>query len=192
MSASARLQVSRALPTTKRDMPEVSTGAAAVSQEEAGSEQIRRDYSPHPCHPCRMRGHHRYLVGGLVVLAAMTGGVVTMAGTADDLRICPAPNFHDGDALRCGHRGRSMRLYAIDAPEMPGACRPGRQCTPGDPFASRDHLVSLARGHTVTYRQVDTDRYGRPVVQAFAGGRDLSCQMVADGFAVEWYGRLEC
>jgi len=85
-----------------------------------------------------------------------------------------------------------MRLYAIDAPEMPGACRAGRVCTPGDPFAARDHLEGLARGRVVTWRQVDSDRYGRRVVQAFADGEDLSCAMVADGFAVERYGRLSC
>jgi len=40
---------------------------------------------------------------------------------SSDLIGCPQPNHHDGDALRCGYHGRSMRLYAIDAPEMPGA-----------------------------------------------------------------------
>jgi endonuclease YncB( thermonuclease family) len=105
---------------------------------------------------------------------------------------CPQPNHHDGDALRCGYHGRSMRLYAIDAPEMPGACRVGRWCVPGDPFASRDHLASLTAGHSVTYRVLTHDRYGRPVVQAFADGRDISCDMVRDGFAIERYGKLRC
>lgn len=105
---------------------------------------------------------------------------------------CRNVYHHDGDAIRCGGKGRSMRLYAIDAPEMPGACRPGRQCTPGDPYASRDHLRALTAGKAVECRQLDTDRYGRPVVQCFAGGADLSCSMVRDGFAVERYGKLEC
>ncbi|QYE35241.1 thermonuclease family protein [Polymorphobacter sp. PAMC 29334] len=85
-----------------------------------------------------------------------------------------------------------MRLYAIDAPEMPGACRPGRRCTPGDPYASRDHLTALTTGKAVKCRQLDVDHYGRRVVQCFAASVDLSCRMVADGFAVERYGRLEC
>lgn len=85
-----------------------------------------------------------------------------------------------------------MRLYAIDAPEMPGACRPGRQCTPGDPFAARDHLRALTAGKTVMCRQVDSDRYGRKVLQCFADRIDLSCQMVRDGYAVERYGHLNC
>lgn len=138
-----------------------------------------------------MRPHHKSLVGGLVALGLAAGGIMACAGPADGLQGCPVPRFHDGDALACGP-GRSMRLYAIDAPEMPGACRPGRQCTPGDPFAARDHLAGLASGKKVQWRQVDTDRYGRLVVQAFADGEDLSCAMVEDGFAVERYGKLKC
>jgi endonuclease YncB( thermonuclease family) len=109
-----------------------------------------------------------------------------------DTFACPMPYHHDGDAIRCGGAGRSMRLYGIDAPEMPGACRPGRQCTPGDPYASRDHLNSLTAGRPIQCEQVDTDRYGRAVVRCWADGVDLSCRMVRDGFAIERYGRLKC
>lgn len=105
---------------------------------------------------------------------------------------CLAPEHHDGDAIRCGSKGRSMRLYGIDAPEMPGACRRGRLCTPGDPFASRDHLRRLTAGRDVVCRQVDRDRYGRAIVRCEADGRDLSCSMVQGGFAVRRYGPLSC
>lgn len=105
---------------------------------------------------------------------------------------CRLPTHHDGDAIRCDGERRSKRLASIDAPEMPGACRPGRACTPGDPYASRDHLSSLTRGKAVKCRQIDTDHYGRDIVQCFADGVDLSCRMVRDGYAVERYGRLDC
>lgn len=108
------------------------------------------------------------------------------------LLLCLAPTHHDGDALRCKGQTRSMRLYAIDAPEMPGACRKGRQCTPGDPIRSRDYLRAFTFGKRVTYRIVDRDRYGRDVVQAFADGRDLSCAMVKAKMAVQRYGKLRC
>lgn len=95
-----------------------------------------------------------------------------------------------------------MRLEAIDAAEMPGACIRGRVCTPGDPFAARDHLASLSRGKNVRCRHVDangersgfqeTDHYGRRIARCFAADVDLSCQMIADGFAVERYGKLQC
>lgn len=85
-----------------------------------------------------------------------------------------------------------MRMYGIDAPEMPGACRPGRACTLGDPYASRDHLAKLTAGKSVRCEQKDTDVYGRRVVRCTADAVDLSCAMVADGYAVERYAPLNC
>ena len=114
---------------------------------------------------------------------------------------CRAPKHHDGDAVTCEGQ-KSMRLDSIDAPEMPGACRAGRECTAGDPFAARDHLASLTRARDVQCRHVDADRrragfqetdhYGRRIARCFADGIDVSCRMVADGFAVERYGKLDC
>jgi uncharacterized membrane protein YsdA (DUF1294 family) len=119
-------------------------------------------------------------VPGLVILAAAAGFA------------CFNPTHHDGDAIRCAGDARSMRLYGIDAPEMPGSCRPGRACTPGDPYASRDHLAGLTTGKTVRCDQMDTDAYGRRVVRCRADAADISCAMVADGYAVERYSRLDC
>lgn len=85
-----------------------------------------------------------------------------------------------------------MRMHAIDAPEMPGACRPGRQCTPGDPYAARDYLRRLTKGRDVKCEEKDVDAYGRMVVRCTADGRDLGCAMVEGGHAVERYGRLNC
>lgn len=115
-----------------------------------------------------------------------------VSASAPDLFECRSPTHHDGDAIRCAGQSRSMRLTSIDAPEMPGSCRPGRQCTPGDPYAARDHLASLTRGRAVRCREVDVDHYGRQIVQCFADNVDLSCRMVADGYAVERYRRLSC
>ena len=105
---------------------------------------------------------------------------------------CSNPSHHDGDAIRCAGEGKAMRLYGIDAPEMPGACRPGRDCTPGDPYAAREQLAALTRGRSVTCEQVDTDHYGRRIVRCSANGVDLGCSMVASGRAVERYGDLGC
>jgi endonuclease YncB( thermonuclease family) len=103
-----------------------------------------------------------FLRGDKSAIVADFSGV--KSETISHLIDCPQPNHHDGDALRCGYHGRSMRLYAIDAPEMPGACRPGRWCVPGDPYASRDHLASLTSGKRVTFRVLDHNRYGRAIV----------------------------
>lgn len=149
-----------------------------------------------------MQRHQKPLVGGLAMLGALGLGIVGCAerdrllrqdvAPVADTFPCPTPYHHDGDAIRCGGKGRSDRLYAIDAPEMPGACRPGRECTPGDHYASRDHLRALTAGKAVECRQIDLDRYGRKIVRCLVGENDLSCAMVQDGFAVERYGRLSC
>ena len=91
-----------------------------------------------------MKPHHKPLVGALAMLGALGVGIVGWAEmpraidrkseAPSNLFPCPNPYHHDGDAIRCGHEGRSDRLYAIDAPEMPGACRPGRECSPGRSF----------------------------------------------------------
>ena len=59
-----------------------------------------------------------------------------------------------------------MRLYGIDTPQMPGACRAGRACTSGDPSAARDHLKNLTTGKLVECRAPGADRYRRKVVGA--------------------------
>ena len=103
---------------------------------------------------------------------------------------CQAVRVTDGDTFRCD--GTRIRLYGIDAPELPGHCRKGRNCTPGDPFASTDNLAALLRQGQVQCRAVDVDVYGRTVALCSAGRADLSCSQLAGGFAVRRYGSLSC
>ena len=110
--------------------------------------------------------------------------------SGEDKFACSDPIIIDGDTLRCG--STRIRLSSIDAPEMPGHCRPGRECTPGDPYASTGNLQSLVSGQTVECRQVDTDHYGRAVARCSVQGQDLSCAQVEGGFAVNRYGFLAC
>ncbi|MFZ4109057.1 MAG: DUF1294 domain-containing protein [Polymorphobacter sp.] len=131
------------------------------------------------------------MIAGAAVTACAPAAAAPATTTGTSFA-CPAPRHHDGDAIRCRGGSKSMRLFGIDAPEMPGACRPGRACTPGDAFAARDYLAALTAGHAVTCEQLDTDRYDRAIVRCAADGADLSCAMVAGGHAVERYGRLAC
>lgn len=103
---------------------------------------------------------------------------------------CAHPQVVDGDTLRCG--STRVRLSGIDAPELPGHCRPGRDCTPGDPYASTDNLRQLIGGGSIDCRQTDIDDYGRVVALCSAAGRDLSCEQVRGGFAVKRYAPLSC
>lgn len=88
--------------------------------------------------------------------------------------ICEAPAIVDGDTIRCEGRGR-IRLSGIDAPELPGHCRKGRLCAPGDPEAARLSLEWALRYGPWRVMPVTTDRFGRIVGMVHAGKYDLSC-----------------
>jgi endonuclease YncB( thermonuclease family) len=109
---------------------------------------------------------------------------------APDEFLCRHATVTDGDTLRCGEM--RVRLASIDAPELPGHCRPGRTCVPGDPFASTENLRRIVQGRDLDCRKVDIDRYSRTVAFCAIGGRDLSCAQVRGGFAVIRYGQLSC
>ncbi|MCU0892446.1 MAG: DUF1294 domain-containing protein [Sandarakinorhabdus sp.] len=120
----------------------------------------------------------------LILAAAAAAAVGSFA--------CENPRHHDGDNVRCDGLKPAIRLEGIDAPEMPGACRPGRECTPGDPFAARDALRALTQGRSVICTQQDRDRYGRIIARCSADGIDLSCAMIAAGHAVPRYVTIDC
>lgn len=87
----------------------------------------------------------------------------------------------DVDTLRCGRE--RIRLLGIDAPEMPGHCRRGRQCVEGDPFASKAALAAaIARGPATIERR-GRDRYGRTLARVRVNGVDLSAAQVRSGMA---------
>lgn len=87
----------------------------------------------------------------------------------------------DGDTIRCGEE--RIRLLGIDTPEKPGACRPGRDCVPGDPFASTQSLVAAMEKGPLSIIRMGEDRYGRTLALVRAGETDLSCHQLAEGGA---------
>lgn len=132
------------------------------------------------------------VVFGTVFFSPSSGPNETFALTTEQPAFsCTSPYHHDGDNIRCPD-GPKGRLYGIDAPEMPGACKPGRRCTPGDPIASRDHLRSLTVAKEVRCFQRDVDVYGRVIVQCRTGDIDLSCAQIKSGHAVARYGQVQC
>lgn len=88
----------------------------------------------------------------------------------------------DGDTIRCG--SERIRLLGIDAPEMPGHCRQGRMCAPGDPLASKAAIATLLRRRPLTIMRIGRDRYGRTLALVSAGGQDLSCAQLRSGQAI--------
>ena len=87
----------------------------------------------------------------------------------------------DGDTLRCG--AERLRLVGIDAPELPGHCRDGRNCAPGDPLASKAALERASQGTVVIERQ-GRDVHDRTLARVRVNGVDLSCAQLAGGHAI--------
>ncbi|MBP6031025.1 MAG: thermonuclease family protein [Sphingobium sp.] len=96
----------------------------------------------------------------------------------------------DGDTLRCGEE--RIRLVGIDAPELPGHCRPGRMCAPGDPYAATSGLSDMVRS-TMPIQRYGVDKYGRTIAALEGTQGDLSCAQLRDGNAIykpQWDDRL--
>jgi endonuclease YncB( thermonuclease family) len=117
------------------------------------------------------------------VLGTMVGIVPNMAGPlvassqSEPLSACFVT---DGDTLRCG--GERIRLLGIDAPELAGHCRPGRQCVEGDPIDASRSLAEALRG-ALHIRRVRVDHYGRTLATIDSAVGDLSCWQLAHGQA---------
>jgi endonuclease YncB( thermonuclease family) len=110
--------------------------------------------------------------------------------------ICQAPRAVDGDTIRCANLSVRVRLIGIDAPELPGHCRKGRRCTPGDGRRARQALQQLLFSGPVEISVRGRDRYGRLLARVTittrAGRLDANCQMIASGHAVPRYSPLRC
>lgn len=87
----------------------------------------------------------------------------------------------DGDTIRCGDE--RIRLLGIDAPELPGHCRSGRDCAPGDPYASTNSLSAAMTGQ-LTIKRVGEDHYGRTLAMVAGSEGDLSCWQLGHGQAI--------
>lgn len=106
--------------------------------------------------------------------------------------ICQAPVAVDGDSVRCANIGKLVRMAGIDAPELPGHCRRGRVCAPGDGAASKAALAELLARGPVFITPSGRDKYGRIVARVTAGQVDLSCKMITLGKAIPRYTPLDC
>lgn len=98
--------------------------------------------------------------------AAASPSVPAERAARGAVTVCQSPRAIDGDTLRCANLPASVRLLAIDAPELPGHCRKGRACAPGDPHASRAALAALLQRGRITLELVGTDRWGRNLAVA--------------------------
>jgi len=123
----------------------------------------------------------------IVAAAALLGGLIGAAPSflftpdavaADAVTDCTVV---DGDTLRCV--AERIRLLGIDAPELPGHCAQGRDCAPGNPFASTESLRT-ALTPPLRIERVGKDRYGRTLALVAGAKGDLSCWQLAHGQAI--------
>jgi len=129
------------------------------------------------------------LLAGAAVIGTAVGVAPSFVGTSGTperpIAHAPAPltacRVVDGDTLRCD--GERIRLLGIDAPELPGHCAQGRDCAPGDPFASTESL-RRALQPPLGIQRVGTDRYGRTLALISSKGGDLSCWQLRERQAI--------
>lgn len=129
------------------------------------------------------------VIGGAAIVGLGIGSLSTR-GTAEPVGTAAAYGsvatncrVVDGDTLHCD--GGRIRLLGIDAPELPGHCASGRDCAPGDPYASTESLSEgLGDGRQVRIQDVGTDRYGRTLALAMGRSEDLSCWQLEHGQAI--------
>lgn len=115
-----------------------------------------------------------------LILAAAIGGLVAAAPPArpqTDLRVI------DGDTIV--HRGETVRLRGLDAPEIHGRCERETRLA----HQARARLERLLSGGLVVVPQ-GRDRYGRTLaVVRDARGRDVAQILIAEGLARPYDGR---
>ena len=136
----------------------------------------------------RARRRSLLVAVGLLAGAGVVGGLVGAGSVA--LPPIGAPTYDDGvsgciatdgDTIRCGNE--RIRLLGIDAPELPGHCREGRRCAPGDPYAATTSLRKAIAGK-VHIERLGTDRYGRTIAAVSNNDGDLSCMQLRNRNAI--------
>lgn len=118
------------------------------------------------------------VVGGLVGAGSIALPSIGGPTRGDRVSGCTAT---DGDTIRCGNE--RIRLLGIDAPELPGHCREGRRCAPGDPYAATTSLRKAIAGD-VHIERVGKDHYGRTIAAVSNNDGDLSCMQLRNRNAV--------
>jgi uncharacterized membrane protein YsdA (DUF1294 family)/endonuclease YncB( thermonuclease family) len=109
---------------------------------------------------------------------------------------CFNPAHRDGESVRCGDRAAVMRLYGIKAPPPITSCNSNFNCADDPGTLARDHLAELTRGQEIICTDVEPAKRNKKApartVRCTIHQIDLSCAMVADGFAEKIDKALDC
>lgn len=97
--------------------------------------------------------------------------------------LCLALHVVDGDTIRCGDE--RIRLFGIDAPDTDchgrRYCRQDRKAA----LAAKEALERLTEAHETRCERLGYDRYRRTVARCYVAGKDLGCELIRQGQAVE-------
>ncbi len=118
----------------------------------------------------------------LVLLLGIFGASLASSDVSGPLRI------KDADTIEIN--GTSIRLHAIDAPEVKQRCGGVGQPVWACGAWSRAQAMELFDGKLARCEQRDRDRYGRIIARCFVDGKDMGQVLVQNGlaFAFRKYG----
>ena len=128
----------------------------------------------------------------ILLAVAIIGGVASNRQMTEPLPTsfeaqCKAT---DGDSLNCG--GLQIRLLGVDAAELPGHCRAGRDCAAGNPYIQKKALAQFVR-QPVRISPIKKDHYNRTVASVTdKNGKNASCAAILAGskYMPDWDHRL--
>lgn len=121
----------------------------------------------------------RAFSGGMLALLVTIHPVEAEPVSIDRIRIV------DGDTIAIGRE--RIRLRELDAPEI---FHPKCAAEFGRGIAATIRLEQILRSAPLDIQRHGHDRYGRTLAFLYAGTRDVSRQMIDEGFAVEFgHGR---
>ncbi|PZQ13614.1 MAG: nuclease [Ancylobacter novellus] len=119
---------------------------------------------------------------GVVAAVLLIASVPALAG-----ELAGRATVVDGDTIYVEGVAKNVRLFGMDAPERGQICADGA----GKRFlcgvrAATELAAIIGRNGRVACREVDRDRWGRPVAICRLGSVDLSAEMIRRGWAVDF------
>lgn len=127
-------------------------------------------------------------ISDYVLAAVILGLIALVSGRLDrvaDLQTGGSAVVNDGDSITVS--GQRIRLRGIDAPELGQLCERGGSRYPCG-RQSREALVRLVGGRSVSCKGWERDRFDRLLAVCTAGTTDLNAGQVRAGWAVAYGG----